>query len=66
MNILITGSGGFIGSNLINNLKNEYFILELYNGLEYSFNENKIVCNMQNEEHVEKLLNEDIKIEILL
>ncbi len=66
MNILITGSGGFIGSNLINNLKNEYFILELYNGLEYNFNENKIVCNMQNEEHVEKLLNEDIKIDIII
>lgn len=66
MNILITGSGGFIGSNLTNNLKNEYFILELYNGLEYSFNENKIVCNMQNEEHVEKLLNEDIKIDVII
>jgi NAD-dependent epimerase/dehydratase len=66
MNILITGSSGFIGSNLINNLKNEYFIFELYNGLEYSFNENKIICNMQSEEHIEKLLNEDIKIDVII
>ncbi|MCT7519023.1 NAD-dependent epimerase/dehydratase family protein [Aliarcobacter cryaerophilus] len=66
MNILITGSGGFIGSNLVNDLKKDHFIFELYNGKEYCFKGNKIICNMQNNEHIKKLLNENIKVDIVI
>lgn len=66
MNILITGSGGFIGSNLVNELKKHHFIFELYNGSEYCIKGNQIICNILNKKHIEKLLNENIEVDVII
>lgn len=66
MNILITGSKGFIAQHLIGKINNEYRIIKLINGASYSYNEGEIVCNLLDLSHIEKLLKEKMNIDIII
>ena len=45
MNILITGSNGFIGQHLVKEIKNRHKLYQLINGNRYSVRNNKITAN---------------------
>lgn len=66
MNILITGSKGYIGKSLINSLNNEFNIIGISNGMEYSFSNSLIYLDLLNKEHLEQFLKEDIEIDIII
>ena len=48
MNILVTGSNGFIGQHLVKEIKNRNKLYQLINGNRYSLHNNKITANLLN------------------
>lgn len=66
MNILITGSNGFIARNLIQKISNEYCLIKLINGPYYSYSQGEVVCNLLDLNHVKKFLQEKLNIDMII
>lgn len=67
MTILITGANGFIGKNLVENLKKNYNLIELYNGEKYlNNNDSKITCNLLDKSHINYFLAESFQIDLII
>ena len=66
MNILVTGSNGFIGQYLVKEIKNRHTLYQLINGSRYSLHNNKITANLLNINHIKFLLKEELKIDVVI
>ena len=66
MNILLTGSNGFIGKNLSQKLKKKYKIYYLTRSKFYSRKKNKIKCDLSKKKHIKLLMKEKIKLDIII
>lgn len=66
MNILITGSDGFIGKHLLDYFKKGNKVYSLLYGLEYLFEGNKIHINLLNDSHMESLISENLSIDVII
>mgnify|MGYP000864596598 FL=1 len=66
MNILITGSNGFIGKNLSQKLKKKYEIYYLTRSKFYSRKKNKIKCDLLKKNHINLLMKEKLKLDIII
>lgn len=66
MNILITGANGFIGQHLVEHLKKTNSVIELVHSKKYSSTKMKIYCDLLNQKHLDKMLNEQIKIDTII
>ncbi len=66
MNILITGAKGFIGSSLVKKLYKSHKIIKLINGTSYSFSNEQAVCALTCTSHIDKLLAENFKIDMII
>jgi len=66
MNILLTGSKGFVGKNILKTLSKNYKIFSLENGNTYNRKKKKIICNLLNKNHINMILREDLTIDIII
>ena len=66
MNILVTGSNGFIGQHLVKEIGNEHKLYQLINGNRYSLHNYKITTNLLNIDHIKYLLKEELKIDAVI
>ena len=66
MNILVTGSNGFIGQHLVKEIKNRHKLYQLINGNRYSVHNNKITANLLNINHIKFLLKEELAIDVVI
>ncbi len=66
MNILVTGSGGFIASEFIKLLEEKYTVYKMFNGERYSIEKDIIVLNLLNIDHIKLLNKESIKIDVVV
>lgn len=66
MNILITGSAGFIGSRLVDELGENHKIKRLINGTSYYCSGDEVSCDLTDITHVERLLQENFRIDVII
>lgn len=66
MNILITGTNGFIGKNLSQKLKKKYKIYYLTKNEFYSRKKNRIKCDLLKKKHINLLIKEKLKLDIII
>ena len=66
MNILITGTKGFIGKNLSQELNKKYKIYYLSRSEFYSRKKNKIKCDLSKKKHIKLLIKEKLKLDIII
>jgi UDP-glucose 4-epimerase len=66
MNVIITGANGFIGKILVKKLNNNNNVVRLINGNSYSKNDNEIICNLIDKNHVNSFLKESIEIDVII
>jgi len=66
VNILITGSKGYIGKSLVEILEKKYNIFELKNSSNYLSNKNIYNINLLDIKQIELFLKEDISIDIII
>lgn len=66
MNILITGANGFIGKYLVEKLKKNHNLIELYNGTKYVNDNTKITCNLLDKNHINCFLEETFDIDLII
>lgn len=66
MNILITGTKGFIGRHLSKKLIIDHNVFFIENGKDYTRSINKFNINLLNEEHIKLLLEEELDIDLII
>jgi len=66
MNILLTGSKGFVGKNILKTFSKSYKIFSLQNGSKYIRTKKKIICNLLKKDHINMILKEDLIIDVII
>lgn len=66
MNILITGTKGFIGKNLASELMQSHNVILLENGQEYSYIGNKFIVNLLDSCHIDLIVKEKLNIDVII
>jgi nucleoside-diphosphate-sugar epimerase len=66
MNILVTGSKGFIGSHLTKRLKQNHKVFFVEHDMDFSLVDNRFRVNLLNINHINLLVKQEVKIDVLI
>lgn len=66
MNVLVTGSNGYIGKDLVKKLSKKYNVLQMQNSNEYSIISDVYKMNLLNTDHIKVFKSENISIDLVI